>query len=482
MKTSIEKYSAKFLLYSLGYLSTLLFGIIKIPLLTTFFNPEQLGLYALIISFLTYIDILFFSWISGTISKHVYDKRVQSYSNLVAGIFPILMLSSLLAFIFVYLLSFFINIPDRVKFYIAFLASFSNQIATFYLTYTLYKNYIGKWCAFTCMQNAINLACLLALIIWFKMGIESIFLSVLIANIILFVILLLPHIIKRKKAISFLKKNSLHKTFFSYSVLLTGANIFYTALNNGDRFIIDYHKGKEKLGQYAQNYSLASIGFASFTNLFTTIFSPVYIKNLSEETNEDANNKIIQLYILLFTPLLCILIFNGDVFTKLLLGKEFWRFSVIFDWIVAGTYLYGFANFFQARLKMSNSVKKLVLLLAASSCLNLLLNFFFLKKATIEAAAIITFVTYFLFLASLLYNDWKYFLSLQLGYILRSIFFASAIFFITNSIIRSFISNDLVMLVTSSFSSFGIYLFFLRRFLPILKQCINEVGTNDNRV
>ena len=161
---------------------------------------------------------------------------------------------------------------------IAFFSSLSNQLISLYITYLLYKRHISKWSFFICFQNLLNLLLLMLFVIIYRLDIVSIFLSTLLANCLLLLFYLTP-LYSRRFSFVTIDKNH-YKKLFSYSALLTIINIFFTVLNNGDRFIIDHYKSKEKLGQYSQNYSLATVGFSSFIQLFTTIFLPAYIKIL----------------------------------------------------------------------------------------------------------------------------------------------------------------------------------------------------------
>src|SRR5688500_10310836 len=275
-----KKISSTLLYFGTGYAFIFCFGLFKLPFLTNFFKPEQLGIYAVINSFLSYIDIVFFSWVNGTIGRYVYDKKFQSYSTLLSGIFPLLCLAILLAGTTTFFLSFLIIVNTNILI-IAFFSGLTNQLLSLYLTCLLYKHYVSRWCVFVCLQNLLSFLFLIAFVVFYKLDIRSIFLSTLVGNGVLLVIYLIPRYL-RKSGIVFLRGNlNLYKSLFSFSIMLTITNIFLTALNNADRFIIDYHKSREKLGQYSQNYSLATVGFYSFVQLFSTIFSPLYIKNLS---------------------------------------------------------------------------------------------------------------------------------------------------------------------------------------------------------
>ena len=468
-----KKMSKTFLYYCIGYFFTFCFALIKVPFLTNFFKPDQLGAYTLINSVLAYIDIIFFSWISGTIWRNLYDKKFHTYSSLITGILPILLLAILFAGATTFSLSFIIAL-DTAVLAVAFFSSLSNQIVSLYITYLLYNRHINRWCIFICFQNSLNLLLLVFFVVIYKLDIESIFLSTLLTNCLLLMVYLIPFYRKRF-SFTTINKND-YKNLFSYSVLLTITNIFFTALNNGDRFIIDHYKSKEKLGQYSLNYSLATVGFSSFIQLFTTIFIPAYIKNLGSKENNQSNIRIIQLYVLIFSPLLCFFIFNSSVFTEIFLGKGFRGFSSIFNWVAAGIYCYGFANFFETRLKILNSIKTVAIILGVHTILNLGLNILLLKHLEIGIAAIVTSACYLSITIFFISKSWTFFLSLNLFRIFRRIVLASAIFLTTCIFIKNSSLNNFMMLLVNGILGLLLYYIFLRKYLHLLKNSISEVG------
>ena len=469
----IQRMSKTFFYYSLGYGFAFCFALFKVPFLTNFFTPGELGAYTLINSFLAYIDIIFFSWVNGTIWRNLYDKQFQTYSSLLNGIIPILFLAFLFAGASTFALSFMIT-SSSATLTIAFFSSLSNQIISLYITYLLYKRHISKWSFFICGQNLLNLLLLIFFVIICQLDILSVFLSTLLANFLLLLFYLTPLYFKK---FSFLTIDTNHyKRVFSYSALLTLINIFFTALNNGDRFIIDYYKSKEKLGQYSLNYSLATVGFSSFIQLFTTIFLPAYIKNLGAKENSQSNVRIVQLYVLLFTPLLCFFIFNSSIFTDILLGKNFRGFSSVFNWVAVGIYCYGFGNFFETRLKILNRIKVVAIILAVHAVLNLVLNMLLLKHFEMETAAIVTFASYLSIMIFFVGKNWLFFLNLNLSLIFRKIFLASLLFLGVCILVKNSSFNNFVMLLVNCFSGAVLYYFFLKEYLPIVKNSIQEVG------
>ena len=463
------------LFYFIGYLFIFSFTFFKIPLITHYFKPQELGLYAIISSALNYIDILFFSWISGTIWRYAYDNKFKSFGALTLSILPLLAVMAILAGISTFLLSFLFNIETRSILKIAFFSNLSILLVSIYLNYLLYKKQIKSWCAMVCFQSLFSLLILIFLVTAHNLSIESIFISTGVCNFIIIAYSLFINF-KRIKIIHDFNTLELRKQVFTYSVFVTTHNIFLAILNSGDRFIIDYYKGKEKLGHYSQNYNLASVGLFAFIQFFNTVFMPLYSKNLSIKETNQTNNKIIQLYLLLFTPVLCFLLLNSTPITEIVLGKEFRGFSKIFDWVAVGTYFFGLSNFFEVRLKFLGNPKIVVFICGLLSIFNLVANGFLLKNNSIEMAAYVTFFSYFLMMILFVSYNWQFFLKLDLLRFFPGIFYATliCIFFTILSGYGNFSNwtkitlNALVALIS--------YSILLKKRLHVLRDCVKKVS------
>jgi O-antigen/teichoic acid export membrane protein len=461
--------------YLIGYGTLFLFTLLKIPFLTTVFTASELGNYAFINTLLTYIEVVFFSWVSGTIWRYVYEKQFSGFRNLATAALTVLFVLGSMAGITTFFLSMIIHVPhgDSILLY-AFFSSFSSQLISFFLNYFLFKKWIHRWCMLICFQNIFSFLILVALITFSKEGIAAIFISTLLCNIILLVFFFFIYFRRAVSGISF-KNISLVRKLLPYSSLLIFSNIFFTAINNGDRFIIDDYKGKQQLGVYSQNYSLASVGFFSVVQFFSLLFIPLYNKSLVGKEDETIK-KIIQFYFILFTPLLCFFILNSEVITNILLGKEFRGYSVIFNWIAAGIYCFGITNFFEIRLKFMNRIRSTVIIIAIHALLNILLNLWLLRSWSIETAAVITFGTYCMMMIVFVIFNRGFFKQLGLDTFIPDLLYSSLSFIIIALLVNQYVPGNWFVLFINGISALVIYWLFLKKHLEVAKYCIKRIA------
>ena len=198
---------------------------------------------------------------------------------------------------------------------------------------------------------------------------------------------------------------------------------------------------------------------------------------MGSNENNQSNIRIIQLYVLIFSPLLCFFIFNSSIFTEIFLGKEFRGFSSIFNWVAAGIYCYGFANFFETRLKIINRIKTVAIILGVHTIVNLVLNILLLKHLEMEVAAIVTFACYLSITIFFISKNRMFFLNLNLLMIFQRIVLASVLFLMTCIFIKNSFLDNFTMLLLNCFLGILLYYIFLKKYLHLLKNSISEVGS-----
>ena len=107
-------------------------------------------------------------------------------------------------------------------------------------------------------------------------------------------------------------------------------------------------------------------------------------------------------FILLGIPLIFYLALFSKELAFLLLGESFRAGYILMPFIFLATYIHGFSNFFELRLKFSDQLKKLGLIAVLTALLNITLNFVLVKRFGYQWAAYTTLISY-LFMLILFY-------------------------------------------------------------------------------
>jgi O-antigen/teichoic acid export membrane protein len=392
-------------------------SIIKVPVFTSFFKPEAVGDYALAVSILSYIEIIFLSWISSTFWRFIYeDKIVKGFIHFIALAKPLFAFILSASFLLILGLLYYFRMSPGV-FHILIAGYFSiiiQQAVAIYFLYLQAVKQTKKWSLLYLLQQVSAFAIFLLITIKWQTGPVSVYISSLVVNLLFGFAILLYH---RKRMPQLFKKSkfALQKQLFSYSYLALGANVLLLILNNADRFLIYHLKGGSDLGRYSQSYSLASVGFSSAIQAFTTFFLPFYNHSIVKTDTPQHNAAIIKLYLILFTPIMVLLILNSSTLTHLFLAPSFQGLHTVFSWVVAGIYCYGLANFFEIRLKLLNQIVRVDVILLAIALLNIVLNWTLLSFTGLVTPAIVTFVSYSVLLTAFIISNQNYMKQLHLS-------------------------------------------------------------------
>ena len=442
--------------YILSYLIIFSLTVIKIPVLTKVLSPADIGIYSFVLSLLTYIQVIFLSWISSTSWRFIYEKeRIGNANNLFYSLLPLIFLTTFLAAIGTLFLSIFISLSiiGNLLLFVGFFTILTQELAGLYLLYLQASNKIKNWAVIISAQQILSFILMLIFLYQLKLGIVSVFLSQVLINLIL--LLLVSS--KLKKPTKNLENQLSFHTVFSYSLFTIAANLALLVLNNSDRIIINYYKGSYSLGLYSQTYSIASVGFFSFIQVFNTVFIPIYNKEIVNKrtcANGTGSINITRLYFVLLLPVCLFFCFNGKNITSVLLAKSFQGFYNIIPFVVIGNFLYGIANFYEVKMKLENNIKRGTAYLYIAAISNIVLNLLLLKNSGIIAAAITTFISYLLLAVLLIYKNKTDFVRIYTKSIVKDlsiVSFSTIAFYLTSNVLLDKVSTVLALIINVCF-------------------------------
>jgi O-antigen/teichoic acid export membrane protein len=467
--------------YIVGYLSFFVFSFIKIPLLSYFYEPGEVGIYALSVSILSYLHIFVFSWIAGTFWRFIYDENFTgSKQKFLNAIIPIIIVSAVLGTVIISAIAFFYRNADLNTLLIyGFLSVILQELASIYILFLQSSKKIKLWGIVLLLQNIAAIILLFVLIYFVEMDIYSVFLSTIFFNSLLLLVLLFRH---TKFFWAALRPDIrlFEKTFIMYALVLILINFSWMLLNNADRFVIQHHKGEYDLGLYSQSYSLGYLSLYAVIQLFTTIFLPVYNRNIVRIENPEINNQIIMMYLLLMTPIFLVLFVSGTELTTLILSEKFEGYGSVMSIVLAGIYLFGIANFLEIRLKLSGKAMMVASVIFFVAVFNILANVILLKYYSFQVSAVISFISYGLALVLFLIFNYNIISfanqrSLLIALLLSSLVYILICYFI-NTYLPDFSASIIYSLVLKCIAAAIIFPLFLWKDFIRLKPVFKEVA------
>jgi O-antigen/teichoic acid export membrane protein len=388
----------------------MLTGLIRIPIFTRYFTPEEYGIYGIV--YITYfiISIFLFNWLTNCIWRFYNEYKQNNSLNQLYSNLLILHLFFSIVFLFVTIYWQYAEtdvITKKIALLLFGQLTISNLNNYFFVIFRL-ESKSGAYNIFTSLRSALSLLLQLLLVFKFNYRIEAVPLSSFIVELII-----LPCII-----FLFLKQGnvSLTKyskpiilTFFKYSVPSIFSSLGLYLLTSGDRYIIAIFNDMDKVGIYNQVYNLCQMSMMAIINFFFAIINPSFMKELS--LNFKASSKItlnyLSIFILFVTPALFYLSIFGNIIANVMLGKEFRSGNDMIPWLMLSVFIYGLTLFPENRLKFSSNYKTIIKGFIACSVINIILNLVGIPFLTYKFAAISTFISYFLLMIYFYYIDIK---------------------------------------------------------------------------
>ena len=345
---SIKLLGKQSLVYGFGHVVTRLVTFLLLPLYTNQFTPEQYGIVALFYTFVPLLNIVVRYGMGAAFLKNYVPASKEDRMSIMTNVIISLVLTGipfLLLFYFfredLSLVFFGVVNPSYVV--MMGIIIFLDTIWSIPMLALRAENRPRLFIFFSFLNVGVTLLCNLVFIIIFEMNIGSIFLSNLIASLIIF-ILVLPYIYQRFRfsTLSIVK----WKTILSFALPFLPAGLFAMAMEVADRYILKLLTDLETVGIYNAGYKIGVL-MLLVVNGFNMGWQPYFL-----EKNFDSRSKIyprinsIVLAILGFIWILLLFWTDDLIRTSFLgisfFGSDFFGSLNIIPWIGLSYFFYGF--------------------------------------------------------------------------------------------------------------------------------------------
>lgn len=394
--------------YSLGVVVPMFFLMLRSPIYTRIYSPEIYGKYTLVYVSYTLLSTVFFQWISSSAWRYFTKYKMAGRLNVFFRVIQRLyFLSSFILFIIT--LEWFINSEDkgqRILIIYGFLYALSQEYINTALIPMRITEKSGLYNLIASSRAIISFGLLLLLTFVLQYGIVSFFIAPLIVNGFI-LILLFIYSIKNKSHKEKVKYFRAHQyRFFRYglSTLVYNAGLFL--LLSGDRYIIQFYEGFEKLGIYNQTYNIAQLSIAAIFTAINAAFNPLLISNLDQKPNK-SDGKLsgafnYALYIAL--PITILFSFFSKDIAGIFLGTEFREAYQIMPLIFGSALINGLCHFASLKIKFKNSLRVLTQIALGAALLNILSTIVFVKLMGYQSAAFTSIASYLVMMFLLYYH------------------------------------------------------------------------------
>lgn len=443
-----------------------LMGIIGLIYYTRWFVPEEYGDFSLIITGIGLSTTFLLGWLSQS-SLRYYGNNQKNQEFISTIIFLIIGMNALFIIISVVAM-FYIPLVNKYYLYIVFLFILSGMwLVLQSMLRAARKAYI--YSTLISFSQILKFILTLILVKFFNVGIQSLFISAILFDIILVVVSIRS--LRLFKFFKFGISSKLIKDISNYGVPLVGVALISWVLQSSDRIMLGIMKGSKDVGMYTVAYTIVSQPFSLIlTSIMISAFPiliSVWEKEGKSETEETITG-ILRYFFMLIIPAILGLIFLKEEIFKQMVGNEYFEANKILPWVSLGLLFMGLTQYTNKIWELTERTKMILILTSIAGVTNILLNLYFIPKIGYEGAAITTLIAYGVYyLISTILG--KKYLSIHFNYrSLIKVIVSSSIMVITIILTKHWITSILTLLVMILLYSF-VYL--------LLLWLLNEVRT-----
>ena len=207
------------------------------------------------------------------------------------------------------------------------------------------------------------------------------------------------------------------KEILGFSVFLTVFAILMMLLGSIDRFMLVYFVPREEVGVYIFGYNMGSITYAVIISTFSLAYSGIFYKKINEPNAERFFTKIsTYLYFFMVLVSLCISLFIPEGLKLFISKPKMWQAENIIKIILFANCIYSIYFSFAFSFLYKKESKTITWVTLIVLLFNIIGNFIFIRYYDIYASAVITVLSYLLFVI-ILYRKSRnyYFIKLETG-------------------------------------------------------------------
>lgn len=394
--------------YTLGTVLPILISLLRTPVFTRYFTPEEYGNYSLVFITISLFSVFIFTWIASCIWRFYYKfKKYNKLGSFYTNLFVIHIFTSI---VFIISISIWISLYhnsllNHLTIYIS-IQTIVSQTINYYLIILRLENKSFKYNIYSASRIIISFFVQYYITFQLGMRIEAIPLATLFTELVITAFLIKSaskHIQINFQLIS--RRILLYIGSFALTGIIT--NLSTIMLATSDRYIISIFGNKTEVGIYNQIYNFSQLSIMALINIFFAIINPEYLQALEVNPQNIKPRMVIYLksYIIFVLPVVTFFSIFAKPLTDILFGVDFRSGYNLIPFIVFSMYINGLINFKENKFKYQNKYKIIIIGFIAASFLNILLNIATIPYLGYKMAAVTTLFSYFAMYLFYQYHD-----------------------------------------------------------------------------
>ncbi|MCX7833476.1 MAG: oligosaccharide flippase family protein [Ignavibacteria bacterium] len=403
MFEKIKALSKDTLIYGTNTIIGRFINFLFVPLYTNIFAPSEFGIVANIYAYIAILNVFFTIGLESGFFRFAATLEVgdskENFSHPFLGILINSFILSCILFIFSKNLSWLFQVPENRSIILKYTALilFFDAIAIVPFAYLRLARKPVKFVTIKLINIGINVTLNFILILGFRWGIESVFISNVIASVITF-ILLTPIVIKNL-TLKFNKELFSELLKFSLPYIPAGisSNIIQV-ISRPMLYLIT--KDYSEVGIFQANYKLG-IFMMLFVSMFEFAWRPFFMQTFQEPDAKKVFSKVLTLFTLAeaFLFVLLTLFINDIVHIKFfnkgyLIGQAYWSGLNIVPIVLFAYLVYGIYINLMPGIYIMKKTKYLSLITGVAALVNVILNLILIPFFGIFGSAIASLFSY----------------------------------------------------------------------------------------
>lgn len=407
------------------------------------FLPAEYGIVAILYSYIAILNVFFSIGLESGYMKFASTEEVgtkkQNFSNPFILVFFNSFFLSGFIFIFASDLTGIFQINQNYSYLIQYsaLILFFDTLVLIPFAFLRLHNKAKSFAGIKILNIIITVILNLVLILYFKFGIEAVFISNLTASVITFIILI-PLVLKNID-LSFNKE--LISELLRFSLPYIPAGIAANLVQIIDRPILKYLTDDKTVGIYQANYRLG-IFMMLIVAMFEYAWRPFFLNNAKEPNARVIFSKVLTYFLIGGSFIfLIITVFISDVvkmdlpFGFHLIGESYWAGLSIVPVVLFAYLLNGMYVNFMAGIYIEKKTKYLPLVTGLGAAANVISNFILIPEYSYMGAAFATLISYLVMMIGLFYFSNKFYKInyeyKKISLIFLSLFIATGLYYLT---------------------------------------------------
>lgn len=394
------------IVYAIGNLGTKILTFLIVPLYTYYICTSDMGDYDLLMTSISLLTPL----ISLRISDATYNwmiKRTTSNEICIKATYSYLVKSCALAVIIVGVASHFVYIWN-VGLFLAIMVSEPILETTQKILRGLknQKLFVASGIIYTGILVSLNLITVYVL----KLGVRSLLVNTVISHIMSIALIFCLERRIRCLTVTVDKSELLitQKEMLKYSMPLVPSTLSWWVMSVSDRYVVRFFLGSSFNGIYAIATKFPSV-LQTFFVLFNNAWTDMALANLhsKEENCKYVSDIFEKMYIFSFS-VICCLIPLTKIVMQLILSSDYKIGSVYIGFLYLGAIFQGFSTFISVGYLQSKKTARVATSSMVGAVVNLLVDLALIKFVGLFAAALSTYIGFFVMWIVRMYDIREY--------------------------------------------------------------------------